>query len=101
MDRDFKRGLWLGLFSPTPVTPMSWWWEYFDNRGLVPYFQKVREVSDLMLEAGGGSFEAVPATLPGGVLAVRCGDTVFTYAIQDDQDVIYMQETNQLKTIIP
>ena len=26
-DYDFKRGLWYGLFSPTPVLPMSWWWE--------------------------------------------------------------------------
>ena len=23
MDADFKRGLWYGLFSPTPITPMS------------------------------------------------------------------------------
>lgn len=103
MDRDFKRGLWYGLFSPTPVTPMSWWWEYFENRGLVPYFRNVRMVSDLMLQAGGGSFEPVDTDVPGAVQAVQCGDTVFIHAIVDDQDVIYMKETNNnnLKTIMP
>ena len=101
MDRDFRRGLWYGLFSPTPVTPMSWWWEYFENRGLVPYFRKVREVSDLMLEAGGGSFEAVEADEPGAVLAVKCGNTIFVYAIENDTEVIYIKETDNLKTILP
>lgn len=55
MDRDFRRGLWYGLFSPTPVTPMSWWWEYFENRGMMTYFRGVREISDRMLAAGNGA----------------------------------------------
>ena len=28
MDFDYKRGLWYGLFSPTPILPMTWWWEF-------------------------------------------------------------------------
>ncbi len=36
---DFKRGLWYGLFSPTPILPMSWWWEYFDEREMTSYFK--------------------------------------------------------------
>jgi hypothetical protein len=42
MDSDFKRGLWYGLFSLTPILPMSWWWEYFDNRKTDEYFKKIR-----------------------------------------------------------
>jgi len=81
MDIDFKRGLWYGLFSPTPVTPMSWWWEYFENRGLVPYFRAVRKVSDDMLAAGRGSFETVEVSAPGAeAYAVRCGKIVYIYA---------------------
>ena len=51
MDVDFRRGLWYGLFSPTPVTPMSWWWEYFDNRRTKEYFNAVALVNQEMLEA--------------------------------------------------
>ena len=81
MDLDFKRGLWYGLFSPTPVTPMSWWWEYFENRGMVPYFRNVRYVSDRMLEQGKGSFEQVPVQADGAeAYAVRCGKRIYVYA---------------------
>lgn len=81
MDLDFKRGLWYGLFSPTPVTPMSWWWEFFQDRGLVPYFKNVRTVSDMMLERGGGEFEQVKVEAGGAdAFAVRCGKSVFVYA---------------------
>lgn len=81
MDLDFKRGLWYGIFSPTPVTPMSWWWEFFQDRGLVPYFRNVRTVSDMMLEAGGGEFEQVKVEADGAdAFAVRCGKSLFVYA---------------------
>ena len=81
MDLDFKRGLWYGIFSPTPITPMSWWWEYFENRGMVPYFRHVRYVSDRMLREGRGSFETVPVQADGAdAFAVRCGKKVYVYA---------------------
>lgn len=80
MDRDYKHGLWLGLFSPTPVLPMTWWWEYFDARNLTPYFAGVRAVSDRMLAAGRGDFAEVPVTAGALVaLAVACGPETFVY----------------------
>jgi hypothetical protein len=80
MDRDFKKGLWLGLFSPTPILPLTWWWEFFDQRGLTPYYACVRLMLDRMLAAGHGSFADVECRWEGGeaqVLAVRCGKTLF------------------------
>lgn len=89
MDRDFKRGLWYGLLSPTPITPMSWWWEYFDNRGLVPYFRNVRHISDRMLKNGKGSFEPVKAEAGGAdALAVRCGKHVYLYVYNNTDAVV-------------
>ena len=81
MDLDFKRGLWYGLFSPTPITPMSWWWEYFENRGMVPYFRNVRYVNDRMLKYGKGAFEPVEVQADGAeAFAVRCGGRMYVYA---------------------
>lgn len=80
MDRDFKQGLWLGLFSPTPILPMSWWWEFFDERGLTAYFARVRAIRDRMLAAGGGDFQELPvAGTECAALGVRCGHTAFVY----------------------
>ncbi len=89
MDWDFKRGLWLGLFSPTPVLPMSWWWEYFDHRGTTKYIGRVRSILDEMLAAGNGAFESVKCKWIGPpiqTLSVRCGDAIFVL-LENDQAV--------------
>jgi hypothetical protein len=89
MDRDYRRGLWLGLFSPTPILPMTWWWEYFDSRGRTRDLAPVRQVLDLMLQEGGGAFE--PRVLPAPAadtqgLAVACGKSLFVYVWNDSRE---------------
>jgi hypothetical protein len=82
MDGDFKRALWYGLFSPTPVLPMSWWWEFFENRGMMSYFKKVSEINKNMLAAGKGKFESFEVkAVQEGVQAygVRRGKKNFVY----------------------
>ena len=89
MDVDFKRGLWYGLFSPTPVTPMSWWWEFFDQRGIMWYFKAVRKVSDMMLEDGRGSFVKVDLKIDGlESYAVRCGKTTYLYMFNPSEKAV-------------
>lgn len=82
MDSDFKRGLWYGLFAPTPVLPMSWWWEYFDNRKTDVYIQRVRTISDKMLAAGQGKFEQIhPIASDTSIVTygVNCGKQTYLY----------------------
>lgn len=87
MDRDFRRGLWYGIFSPTPLTPMSWWWEYFENRGMMTYFKGVRQISDRMLADGKGSFEQLTAVCqPAEAMCVRCGDAVYVYVYNNSAE---------------
>jgi hypothetical protein len=89
MDLDFKRGLWYGLFSPTPILPMSWWWEYFEDRGMNPYFKAVREISDQMLASGNGSFEIVPVQADGmEAFSVKCGAKIFVYMFNNTKTVV-------------
>lgn len=89
MDADFRRGLWYGLFSPTPVAPMSWWWEYFDNRKLVPYFRAVRMVSEQMLRESGGRFLQVEAEADGAeAYALRCGRKVYVYVYNPSPETV-------------
>lgn len=89
MDMDFRRGLWYGLFTPTPVTPMSWWWEYFDNRDMVKYFNAPAMVNKEMLAAGNGSFETVEASA-GKVkaFAVKCGAKTFVYVFNSGKSAV-------------
>jgi len=82
MDNDFRRGLWYGLFSPTPVLPMSWWWEFFESRGMMEYFNNVRTFSDTMLRSCNDKFESF--NVSGGneqyhTYGVRCPGHHFVY----------------------
>ncbi|HPG40239.1 MAG TPA: DUF5060 domain-containing protein [bacterium] len=82
MDSDFKRGLWYGLFSPTPVLPMSWWWEYFDYRGMNSYFARVREIHNHMLNMGKGDYRQTAVTVSSSdiqALGVQCGSASYVY----------------------
>jgi len=81
---DYRRGLWYGLFSPTPVLPMTWWWELFDDQQMTPYFRAVRTISDQMLVAGRGQFQ--PFAVQAGVVqsfGMRCGNKYFIYLLND------------------
>jgi hypothetical protein len=85
-DYDYKRGLWYGMFNPTPILPMTWWWELFDTRNMTPYLKSVREINDMMLEAGDGSFEMINTTA--GRLesyAVKCRETYFIYLLNNSR----------------
>lgn len=76
---DFKRGLWYGLFHSTPILPMSWWWEWFDDRDLFSYFSGVRLIMDSMLESGNGHFELIESSFPSESYAVKTDSTIYAY----------------------
>jgi len=91
-DFDYKRALWYGLFSPTPILPMTWWWEFFDQRGMTPYFRGVRAISDQMLKSGNGSFE--PVKVEAGHLeayGLKCGDNIYVYLLNNN---VYTQSSS-------
>lgn len=97
-DYDYKRGLWYGLFHPTPILPMTWWWELFDDRKMTPYFRAVRTINDRMLRAGEGSFEKVPLTA--GHLeayAVRCGKEYFIFLLNNTDTTLKSDVVLQVK----
>jgi len=84
LEYDYRRGLWYGLFSPTPILPMSWWWEFFEAHGMTTYLRGVREICDRMLKAGNGSFtkiELQSATIES--YGVQCGGTLFIYLLNN------------------
>ena len=84
MDHDYRIGLWYGLFNPTPILPMTWWWEFFDGRNMTPYFKSVAEINDQMLQAGGGTYEITEAHAGNAeAYAVKCGETCFVYLLND------------------
>ena len=81
---DYKRGLWFGMFSETPILPMTWWWELFDDQKMTPYFNGVRQISEMMLAAGKGKFAQFKPTAD--LLhsqGMHCGNSYFIYLLNE------------------
>lgn len=88
MDHDYRIGLWYGLFHPTPILPMTWWWEFFEERNMTSYFRSVADINELMLEAGQGSFQMVEVQAgEAEAYAVKCGETYFVYVLNNSGQV--------------
>ncbi|MGC8824513.1 MAG: DUF5060 domain-containing protein [Bacteroidales bacterium] len=81
MIQDYIKGLWYGLFSPTPVLPMTWWWEWFDDKGMMHYFKHIQTIHQEMLLAGNGNNSSVASPIVNAkkTLAVQCGEKTFVY----------------------
>jgi hypothetical protein len=43
-------GMWRGLFSPSPVLPLSWWWEWHYHQGHYFHLKGVAGFVNLLLE---------------------------------------------------
>lgn len=86
---DYMRGLWYGLFSPTPILPMSWWWEFFDEHNMTPYIKGVREISDQMLAAGKGSFQIIDVNAKIiEAYGLKCGNQFFIYLLNNSNSEV-------------
>ena len=90
MIMDFRRAFWYGLFNQTSVTPMTWWWEWFDEHGTIPYMKNARLISDMMLKSGKGGFQKTGTTKEGKAeaYAVRCGNRTYVYVYNGNEDVL-------------
>lgn len=88
MIHDYKIGLWYGLFHSTPILPMTWWWEFFDEHNMTPYFRGVAEINKHMLEAGKGQFETLQVS-SGEIesYAVKSGENIYVYLINHTETI--------------
>ena len=71
-------GLWRGVFSPTPVLPMTWWWEWHYHQGHFFHFGAASAFTARMLERTGCVLQDIPVTAAGSgieTLGLRSGDT--------------------------
>lgn len=79
---DFKRALWYGAFSSTPVYPMNWWWEFFDTHDVYYFYEGIRYITAEMLKDGEGAFEPLSSTSANlDTYTVKCGSTIYVYVL--------------------
>ena len=63
-------GLWAGYFSPTPLLPLTWWWDnYIDSLNLYPLFKSLTAYDEIFFGNHTGSLDRISPRpwLPGPV----------------------------------
>lgn len=69
-ERELRLGLWRGLMSPTPVLPMTWWWEFHDSRDDWRYFRAIAQFSERMIQVDDSTWR--PVRLKTNIESVEC-----------------------------
>lgn len=70
--REVHMAMWRGLFAPTPILPMTWWWDFHADNEQYFHFTHVATLA-AKTTLGPGPLEPQPATASGGldVLALK------------------------------
>jgi hypothetical protein len=59
---ELHNGLWRGMFSPTPILPMTWWWEWHLHRNEYFHFKWANAFAQKMMTAENGHIKEVTIT---------------------------------------
>lgn len=63
-------GLWRGMFSPTPVLPLTWWWEWHLQKQHYHHFRAAADFVALMITKNEDVLGEI--TVSGGAAKVEC-----------------------------
>jgi hypothetical protein len=64
--RELHLGLWRGMFAPTPILPMTWWWDFHADNNQYFHFEHASTMAAKTAE-GPGPLEPQAVTASGGV----------------------------------
>jgi hypothetical protein len=88
--RELHMGMWRGMFSPTPILPMTWWWESFAGHKDWDVFNATSTFGNQMTFDGGGFL--VP-------LSVNAGTGMETMALKNSNRMFVWLRNNTSSTL--
>ena len=84
-ERTFHMSLWRGMFLPTPILPLNWWWQWLDHRneffhlGPAAKFSSEMLKTNEQLEKKAVEFKSARGWDKTEVMAVKAGNDVFAW----------------------
>lgn len=79
---EMHNGIWRGMFSPTPILPMTWWWEWHYSQNHYFHFKQAAGFVALMLTDDQTVLEELPVRCLSAdleVLGLRSGRELFVW----------------------
>jgi hypothetical protein len=107
-EREMHNGLWRGMFSPTPVLPLSWWWEWHHYKGHYSHFKSAADFVSMMLKNNKDILEEFSVASVDGdmeVMGLKSGDDIFLWLRNPNAEektdlVLNIQETDYLSYLM-
>jgi hypothetical protein len=78
-ERELHNGLWRGLFSPTPILPLSWWWEWHFDKSQYYHLRMAADFDSLLLKNECACPQDIPVSCEKPLvetLGLQCGELV-------------------------
>jgi hypothetical protein len=74
-------GMWRGMFSPTPILPMTWWWESFANLKDRDIFKATATYCNQMNSDSGGLLLPLSVNAGAGMeaMALKSSNSMFVW----------------------
>jgi hypothetical protein len=89
-ERELHMGLWRGMFSPTPILPLTWWWEHHQLQGEYFHFQEASDFLANMLINDEDTIEEISVTTSPDIeeMGLKAGDDMFVWLRNDQGSTI-------------
>jgi hypothetical protein len=79
--RELHMALWRGMFAPTPILPMTWWWDFHADNEQYFHFEHAATLAEKTSEGPGPlAAQAATASANVDVLALQSPDGRFVWA---------------------
>ncbi|MBN1694345.1 DUF5060 domain-containing protein [candidate division WOR-3 bacterium] len=107
-ENEMHNGLWRGMFSPTPVLPLSWWWEWHYYKGHYSHLKSAADFVSMMLKNNEEILEEFSVASVDGdmeVMGLKSGDDIFLWLRNPNEEektdlVLNIQETDYLSYLM-
>ena len=88
---EMHNGLWRGMFSPTPILPMTWWWEWHLHKNEYFHFKMAEAFVSLMLKDDDNMIEELPVKSNNSkleIMGLRNGDEIFVWMLNKNKSTL-------------
>ena len=84
--------LWEGMFLPSPIMPMTWWWEWHYYKNEYFHFKMAEKFSSLMIKDGNRSVYALEVEDNNKnltTMGLQSESEIFLWMLNQDKNTIY------------
>lgn len=88
---ELHNGIWHGLFSPTPILPMTWWWEWHYDQKHYYHFKRAADFISLMIKDKKDVLQELPVNSVNAdivTMGLKSGDNLFIWLLNTNKEVL-------------